>query len=153
MPVAAVIALMLPALHLAAAAVAPVLAVVHLVTVRLVLVGRGRRLLGTARRMFHRWITRLSFLWIGVPGWGLGAVPFLGVVAGAGTFAGLTVLAHHYTLWSLERERSRQPLALWEKLVLAALAILTVVLLALLVVLALVVGTAVTWLAERLRNP
>lgn len=150
-PVAAAVGLLMPALHLGAAAVAPLLAVVHLVTVRVVLVGRSRRLLGTARRLFHRWITRLSFLWVGVPGWGLSAVPLLGVLAGAGTFAGLTALVHHYTLWSLERERSRQPLAVWEKLVLAALAILTVALLVLVVVAAVVLGAAVSWVAERMR--
>jgi hypothetical protein len=151
LPVAAVVALLMPFVHLAAAGLVPLLVVVHLVTVRLLLVGRGRRLLGSARRLFNRWISRLSFLWLGVPGYGLAAVPVVGVLAAAVTFAGLTALVHQYTLWSLERERQRLPLALWEKLVLILLAVLTVVALAVLVVVVVVVGLSVAWLAERLR--
>jgi len=141
----------MPALHLAAAGLVPLLVVVHLVTVRLVVVGRSRRLLGATRRLFNRWISRLVFLWLGVPGYGLAAVPVVGVLVSVATFAGLTALVHHYTLWSLAREKARLPLALWEKVVLVALAVLTVALFVALVVVALAVGTAVAWLTEKLR--
>lgn len=151
LPLAALVGLLLPWLHLAAAGVAPLLAVLHLVVVRLVLVGRARRLLGPARRLFNRWMSRFAFLWLGVPGYGLAALPVAGVVVAVGTFAGLTALVHHYTLWSLSRERARQPLAGWEKLVLAGLAVLTAVALAALLLLAVLVGGAVAWLGQRLR--
>jgi hypothetical protein len=149
LPVVAVVALLMPLLHLAAAGLVPVLVVAHLVTVRLVLVGPARRLLGSGRRLFNRWLSRLAFLWLGVPGYGLAAVPVAGVLVGVGVFAGLTAAVHQYTLWSLERERCRQPLALWEKLILGALVLLTVVLLVTVVVLAVLLGTAVAWVVDR----
>jgi hypothetical protein len=55
---------------------------------------------------------------------------------------------HHYTLWSLRREHQRRPLALWEKLTLVGLVVLTVVLFALLAGLALLVGWSVGKLIE-----
>jgi hypothetical protein len=140
---AAAIALVMPLLHLGAAAAAPVLVVLHLVVVRLVLVREARLLLGRRRRFFTRWLTRLVFFWLGVPGWGLAVVPALGVVSGAATFAGLTLGAHAYTLLSLDRERRRLPLLLWEKALLVLLAALTAVVAIVLVLAALLLGWGV----------
>jgi hypothetical protein len=74
-PVALVLAIGLSALHLAAVAAAPLVVVVHLIVVRAWLVRETMRLLGAARRRFVRWLARLGFLWIGVPGYGLAATP------------------------------------------------------------------------------
>ncbi len=140
---AAAIALVMPLLHLGVAAAAPVLVVVHLVVVRLVLLREARLLLGRRRRFFTRWLTRLVFLWLGVPGWGLAAVPALGVLSGAATFAGLTWGAHAYALLSLDRERQRLPLLLWEKALLVLLASLTAIAVLVLVLSALLLGWGV----------
>jgi hypothetical protein len=83
------------------------------------------RLLGTARRRFVRWLARLGFLWIGIPGYGLAATPILGIVPAVATFAGLTAAVHAYTSWSLTRESQRAPLAGWEVALLWGLAIAT----------------------------
>jgi hypothetical protein len=142
--VVAVVSLLLPLAHVGAALVVPLLMVGHLVTLNLVLVRDARRLLGARRRLFTRWICRLSFLWIGVPGYGLAAVPLVGVAAGVATFAGLTALSHSYIRWSLERERQRLPLALWETVVLIGLVVLTVLALLVLGGLALVLGWSIS---------
>jgi hypothetical protein len=152
-PVALVLAIGLSALHLAAVAVAPLVVVVHLIVVRAWLVRETMRLLGTARRRFVRWLARLGFLWIGIPGYGLAAAPLVGIVPAVATFAGLTAAVHAYTSWSLTRESQRAPLAGWEKALLWGLALAT---LAALIVLAAVVAllgwsaTAIAdWLASR----
>jgi hypothetical protein len=142
----------MPLLHVAAVMMVPVLVVAHLLVLRLVLVREARRLLGTSRRMFTRWITRFSFLWIGVPGYGLAAVPVVGVVPAVAVFAGLTALVHHYTLWSLGRDKERLPLMMWEKLLLAGLAFLTLVLIGLVLALALVLGWGVAQIVELVRD-
>ncbi len=137
-----------PILALSHLVAVPVVLAAHLLTVSLALTRRARRLLGPTRHLFLRWITRLTFLWIGGIGYGLTGVPLLGAVVGAGTYAGLTYFAHRYTLWSLEREHRRQPLAGWEKLLLLALVVLTVLLLVLVVSGALLLGWGVSKLLE-----
>jgi len=137
----------------AAVAVAPLVVVVHLIVVRAWLVREAMRLLGTARRRFVRWLARLGFLWIGVPGYGLAATPLLGIVPAVATFAGLTAAVHAYTSWSLTRESQRAPLAGWEKALLWGLALATLVALAGLAVLVALLGWSATaiadWLASR----
>ena len=146
--VAAAISLVVPLFHLGSAVAVPLLILAHLLTVRLLLIRDARRLLGAKRRMFNRWMARLSFLWFGCIGYGLTVIPVAGAIAGAGTFAGLTTVIHRYTLWSLDRERQRLPLAAWEKLVLAMLVLLTVIALVVALLLALVVGFSVAKLVE-----
>ena len=152
-PVALVLAVGLSALHLAAVAVAPLVVVVHLVVVRVWLVREAMRLLGAARRRFVRWLARLGFLWIGVPGYGLAATPILGIVPAVATFAGLTAAVHAYTSWSLTRESQRAPLAGWEKALLWGLALATLLALAGLTALVALLGWSATaiadWLASR----
>jgi hypothetical protein len=140
--------LVVPILALSHLVAVPVVLAAHLITVSLALTRRTRRLLSPARHLFLRWITRLTFLWAGGIGYGLTGVPFLGAVVGAGTYAGLTYFAHRYSLWSLERERERRPLAGWEKLALLALVALTVLLLVVLVGGALLLGWGVSKLLE-----
>jgi hypothetical protein len=142
-PIVAVIAIAMSLLHLAAVALAPLMALVHLVLVRLVLVRDAHRLLGPTRRRFNRWLARFGFLWIGVPGYALAATPVLGILAGVGTFVGLNAAVHGYARWSLERERLRQPLQTWEKFLLAVLAVATVVVLTVVVALTLLLGWSV----------
>jgi hypothetical protein len=146
--IAGVISLALPLTHLAATVIVPLMAVVHLILLRLLLVRDARALLGRTRRIFTRWLARFSFLWLGLPGYGLAVVPFVGVLAGAGTYVGLTALVHHYTLWSLGQERARLPLSLWEKLLVVGLAVLTTLLVVLLLVAALLLGWGVAALIE-----
>jgi hypothetical protein len=127
----------------AAAVLAPAVAVVHLLAVRLALIRGSYMLLGPTRRRFNRWILRLSTLWVGVPGFALGATPVIGLAAPPAVFAGLTLLAHHYTRSSVERERQRLPLLVWEKIVLGVLAASTVALLVLMLALAGTVWVAI----------
>jgi hypothetical protein len=123
----------------------PLVLVGHMVATRLILVRGPRRLMGTARRFFTRWIGRLCFLsWGGLGYIVLGAVPIAGPLAGLGTYLGLTAVLHHYTSWSLRRERERQPLAFWEKLLLAILAMVVMLMVAVMVVLALALGWVLT---------
>jgi hypothetical protein len=145
-----VLFLLLPLLHasVSPALVVPLVLLAHMLAVRIFLFRRARRLLGTTRRIFVRWITRLGFIWVGAVGYGLTALPLVGVVPGVVTYVGLTAGVHHYTRWSLARERARQPLALWEKLVLVSLVLLTVGLLLLLSGLALLLGWSVSKLIE-----
>ena len=148
--VAVVVSLILPVLHLAAVAAAPVIVVVHLVLVRVVLLRESRQLLGRRRRFFTRWLSRLAFLWVGVPGWGLAAVPVVGAVVGAGTFAVLTWGAHAYMLLSLHRERRRLPLLGLEKALLVALVVLTVAAIGVVLAGAGFVAWGVAWIVDRL---
>lgn len=138
---AAAVGLVVPLAHVGAAALIPLMVVCHLVAVRFFLTRDAGRYVGPARRFFSRWITRLSFLWIGSIGYGFAAIPVVGAAVAAATFAGLTWLVQNYVLWSLEREKDRLPLARWEKAVLALLAVATV---AMLVVVALLTA-AVGW--------
>jgi hypothetical protein len=151
-PVAGAVALVLPFLHLAVVAVAPLAALIHLVLVRLLLVRDAWRVLGARRRRIGRWMLRLVFLWVGVPGYGLAAIPAAGVLLAAGVFAGLTTAAHHYVLWSLRREHQRAPAAAWERVVITVLVALTVALLAVTALVVLVVGWSLGallgWLSE-----
>jgi hypothetical protein len=150
--VAAVVSTFIPLLHLGTAIVVPLMVVAHLITVRLVLVRPCRQLLGATRRAFLRWMTRLSFLWLGIPGYGLAMIPLFGVVAGVATFAGLTILIHAYSLWSLQRERDRLPLTVWEKVVLSALILMTLTAFLLAIAVALAVGWSIAALSELIAN-
>ena len=142
-PIAAAIAVVMPVVHIGALAVVPLMTAVHLVIVRVVLVRDAQRLLRPVRRLLNRWLARFAFLWIGLPGYGAMTIPVVGVVLGAGTFALLTTVVHVSTIVSLQRERTGRELALWEKLVPAVLATLTVALLALVIGLAIVFGWSV----------
>ena len=150
--VALVVAIAMQVVH-ALAVLAPALAVIHLLALRLTLIRRSYLLLGSTRRRFNRWILRLATLWIGIPGFALGATPGLGILIPPATFAGLTVLAHVYTRSSVEMEKGRQPLRAWEKIVLGVLTVSTVVAVVLLVVLAGTAWVAIdflrAWLATR----
>lgn len=144
-PIVAVVFLLVPLLHLGGIFIAaiPVLLLGHLAVMRWVLFYRTRLLLGARRRMFHRWFGRLGILWLGAPGYSLTAVPVAGALLGTAVFLGLSAGWHHYTLWSLARERDRLPLTGWEKAVLAILAVLTIVALVGLALLLFALGWAV----------
>jgi len=143
-----VIAIGLSTLHLAAVAAAPLIVVAHLVAVRLWLVRDAMRLLGPARKRFVRWLSRLGFLWIGIPGYGLAAVPLVGIAPAVATFAGLTAAVHAYTGWSLTREFDRAPLAGWEKALLWILALATLAALIGLAALVALLGWSAAAIAE-----
>jgi hypothetical protein len=153
-PVAAVVSLVAPLAHWGGLVLVsvPLLVVAHMLALRLYLVAESRPLLGRSRRFFHRWLGRLAMLWVGVPGYALTVIPVAGALAGAAVFAGLTAAMHHYTLWSLGREKDRHPLTGWEKFLLIALVLVTIAVLASLAALTLAVGFTLTklyaWLAE-----
>lgn len=149
----AVLALLTPLLHLFAVVLVPLVVATHLVVVRLLLVRDAQRLLRPMRRMLNRWLLRLAFLWIGLPGYGAMSVPVAGVAVGAGTFALLTSVAHVSTRVAVERERAGHPLAWWEKALPVALALLTVAVLVLLAGLAVLFGWSVAAIVERLQSP
>jgi hypothetical protein len=151
-PIAAAIAVVMPVVHVGALAVVPVLVAIHLVIVRAVLVRDAQRLLRPVRRLLNRWLTRFAFLWIGLPGYGAMTAPVVGVVIGVGTFALLTTVVHVSTLVSLQRERSGQELALWEKLVPTVLAVLSVALLVLVICVAIIFGWSVMALVDRMQR-
>ena len=145
---AAAVALLVPLAHLAAAVLVPAMLIAHLVAIRLVLIRDARRYLSPSRRLFSRWIIRLSFLWIGGPGYGMAVVPLVVAAVSGAVFALLTWLAHSYVLHHLARERDRRPLASWEIVTLVALASATVVVLVVLVAAVVVVGWSVSHLLE-----
>jgi hypothetical protein len=118
----------------------------HLILVRAALVGDSMRLLRPGRRLVGRWLTRLVFLWGGGLGYGAAMVPLAGVVPAAGTFALLTAFVHHYSLWSLRRDRDRRGASGWETALLVGLAVLTLILLVVGLVLGLVVGWSISHL-------
>jgi hypothetical protein len=143
-PVVVVLAVAMPLIHVGTVVLAPVVAILHLVVLRLYLVRAARRYLGPTRRLFTRWLARFAFLWLGLPGYASMVVPLAGVLGGASTFVALTEVVHVYTAWSLARERGRKPLLGWETVLMAMLATVTVV-----VVLAAAVGAAVVgWSAS-----
>jgi hypothetical protein len=127
-PITAVIAIAMPFAHIGAVAVVPLLIAVHLVAVRLVVVRDAQRLLNPVRRLLNRWLARFSFLWIGIPGYGAMTVPVVGIVVGVGTFVLLTTLVHVSTAVSLDREQKGRELALWEKMIPIALAVISIAL-------------------------
>jgi len=151
-PIAAAIAIAMPLVHIGALAVVPLLIAVHLVIVRVVLVRDAQRLLSPVRRLLNRWLARFAFLWIGLPGYGAMTVPVVGVAVGVGTFALLTSVMHVSTMVSLQRERSGQELALWEKLVPTVLAVLSVALLVLVIGLAILFGWSVMAVVDRMQG-
>ncbi len=150
--VAAAVGLVVPLAHFGAAVLIPLMVICHLMAVRFFLIRDAGRYVGPARRLFSRWITRLSFLWIGSIGYGFAVIPVVGAALAAATFAGLTWLVHNYVLWSLEREAERMPLARWEKAVLVLLAVATVVILAVVVVLTAAVGWSFAQIMEYVGN-
>ncbi len=150
--VAAAVALVVPLAHFGVAVLIPLMVICHLVAVRFFLIRNAGRYVGPARRFFSRWITRLSFLWIGSIGYGLAVIPVVGAVASGVTFAGLTWLVHNYALWSLGREKDRMPLALWEKAFLVVLVGGTVVVVILVLVLTAVVGWSAAQVLELVRE-
>ena len=152
-PVVAVIAVAMPFVHIGALAVVPLLIAVHLVIVRVVLVRDAQRLLRPMRRLLNRWLSRFSFLWIGLPGYGAMTVPVVGVVLGVGTFALLTSIVHVSTAVSLNRERTGQELAPWEKLVPIVLAVVSIGLILLAIGVAALFGWSVMAIVERMQAP
>lgn len=151
-PIVAAVGLLVPFLHFGVVAVVPLLVACHLVVARVVLVRDAQRLLGPVRRMLSRWLARFSFLLIGLPGYGAMTAPVVGLVVGAGTFALLTSVVHVSTLVSLEREQNGKQLAVWEKLLPAVLAVLSILAIAVAVALALAFGWSVLAVVERLRQ-
>ena len=152
-PTVAVIAIAMPFVHIGALAVVPLLIAVHLVIVRVVLVRDSQQMLRPMRRLLNRWLARFSFLWIGLPGYGAMTVPVVGVVLGAGTFVLLTSIVHVSTTVGLNRERTGQDLAPWEKLVPVVLAVISIGLIMLAIGVATFFGWSVMAIMERMQAP
>ena len=150
-PAVAVIALVMPFVHVGAVAVVPLLVAIHLVIVRVMLVREAQRMLRPMRRLLNRWLARFSFFWIGLPGYGAMTVPVVGVLVGAGTFALLTSIVQVSTAVSLDRERAGKQLARWEKAVPIALALISIGLILLLIGLAALFGWSVMAIVERMQ--
>jgi len=152
-PVMALIALVMPFVHVGALAVVPLLTAVHLVITRVMVVREAQRLLRPVRRLLNRWLARFSFLWIGLPGYGAMTVPIVGIALGVGTFVVLTSVVHLSTAISLERERCGKPLARWEKLLPIVLAVLSIGLLLLVIAAAVLFGWSVMAIVEKFGAP
>ncbi len=150
-PAVAVFLIGLPLLPLGALAIPPLMTLAHLIAVRLYLFREPMRLLGSRRRLFVRWLGRLVFLWLGVPGYVMAMAPLVGLVPGLITYGGLTTAAWTYVRWSLAEERDRAPLSRWEKWLLIGLITLSAVVAAALLVLGTAAGLSVaalqSWLA------
>lgn len=152
-PTAAVIAIVMPFVHIGALAVVPLVVAIHLVIVRVMLVRDAQRLLRPMRRLLNRWLARFSFLWIGLPGYGAMTVPVVGVVLGAGTFVVLTSIVNVSTAVSLNREHRGQELASWEKLVPVVLAVLSIGLILLVIGFAAIFGWSAMAIMEKIQAP
>lgn len=147
-PTVAVLAVSASLIHVGGIVLAPLTALVHMVVLRVVVVRETRSYLGTTRKIFTRWTTRFAFLWLGLPGYAAMAAPLVGIVVGVATFVMLTGIVHVYTSWSLACEHSRQPLAVWEKVLVSGLALVTFMVLVIALIGAVVVGWSVTTLVE-----
>ncbi|MCD4750517.1 MAG: hypothetical protein K8R59_14195 [Thermoanaerobaculales bacterium] len=145
-PLTVGIGLLVPFTHVGAAVVIPLMVVAHLIAVRFILIRDARRYLRPSRRFFSRWMVRLAFLWAGGIGYGAAVVPIVGALSAGLTFAALTWSAHNYVLWSLWREKAKIPLALWERVVLSVLFLLTLGVIVFLVVTVALVGWSVSYL-------
>ena len=80
------------------------------------------------------------------------AVPLAGIVGGVATFVVLTEVVHVYTAWGLARERSHQPLLAWEKVMMATLATISIVVIAGIIVGGVVIGWSAATFIDWLRN-
>ncbi|MEJ2581170.1 MAG: hypothetical protein P8127_05960 [Acidobacteriota bacterium] len=150
-PPVAVVAIVMPLVHIGALAVVPLVVAAHLVVVRIVLVRDAQRLLRPVRRLLNRWLGRFAFLWLGLPGYGAMTVPVAGIAVGAGTFALLTSIVHLSTAVSLERERKGKELAGWEKTLPITLAVISIVLILLAVAAAALLGWSVAGIMEKMQ--
>jgi len=150
--VAAVLGLAIGFMHLAAVVCVPMMVVAHLLVARVFLVRESLRLMGPKRRFFSRWIVRLSILWGGAVGYGMAVIPIAGSLFSTATFAGLTWLVHHYTLWGLEREWARRGTAVWEKVVLGGLVFLTVTATVVVIVIAALAGWTGAYVLDLVRG-
>lgn len=151
-PTIAVLAVAASFAHLGGVLLAPLVAVVHMVVLRVYLVREARRYLGPTRKLFTRWTARFAFLWLGLPGYAAMAVPLVGIVTGVATFTVLTGVVHVYTSWSLSRERSKQPLLLWEKVLMTVLVVVTIAVTVVLVAGGALVGWSVSALIEKMAS-
>ena len=150
-PAVAVLAVTASLIHIGGVLLAPLVTLIHLVVLRVYVVREARRYLGPTRRLFTRWAARFAFLWLGLPGYAVMAIPLAGIVGGVATFVVLTEIVHVYTAWSLARERSRQPLLAWETVLMATLATITTVVIVGIVIGGVVVGWSVVALIDWLR--
>lgn len=142
------VGLLVPLTHLGATLVIPMMVLGHLLTIRLFLIRDAWKYLSPSRRFFSRWILRLSFVWIGGPGYGMAIIPFAGAAVAGGVFALLTWLAHNYVLSSLAREKDRRPSASWEKVTLGCLGILTVAAIVVVVIVMAALGWSISQITE-----
>jgi hypothetical protein len=151
-PIIAVLAVAASLMHVGGVLLAPLAALVHLVVLRVYVVREARSYLGPTRRLFTRWAARFAFLWLGLPGYASMAVPLAGILSGAATFVVLTEVVHVYTAWSLARQHSGQPMLSWEKVLLAAAATLTIVVIVGLLIGGVAVGWSMVTLIDWLRT-
>lgn len=113
-----------------------VILIAHAISTRVCLVRVPRQLMSPKRRFFIRWIPRMGFLSLGIPGYCvLSPIPTVGIVFGIVTYVSLTFIAKAYVKYCLKRERVQLPLAWWESFILwmIASAILSIIALAWLV--------------------
>jgi hypothetical protein len=150
-PAVAITSLGASLLHVGGVVLAPLVALVHLLVLRVWVVREARRYLGPTRRLFTRWVARFAFVWLALPGYAAMAVPLAGIIGGVATFVVLTEIVHVYTAWSLTRERAGQPVLAWETALLLGLATLTAVVLIAAVLGAAVLGWSVFALVDWLR--
>ena len=150
-PAIALVAVAVSLLHIGGVVLAPLVALAHLVLLRVYVVRDGRRYLGATRRLFTRWSARFAFLWLGLPGYAAMAAPLVGIVSGVATFTVLTEFVHVYAAWSLRREHSHLPLMVWEKTLMTVAVVLTAMAVVALLTAAAVVGWSTAALIGWLR--
>lgn len=96
-----------------------VILVAHAIATRVYLVRVPRQLMSPMRRFFIRWVPRMGFLSLGIPGYcAFSPMPTIGIVFGIVTYVFLTVLVKSYVTYCLKREREQLPLAWWESFIL-----------------------------------
>lgn len=96
-----------------------VILVAHAIATRVYLVRVPRQLMSPMRRFFIRWVPRMGFLSLGIPGYCVfSPIPTVGIVFGIVTYVFLTVLVKSYVTYCLKKEREQLPLAWWESFIL-----------------------------------
>ena len=124
-PIAAVITFISPLLtgplHLLLSV--PALVIATAIAVRIELVTPVQWLLSRPRRFISRWTRRMCFYPAAFWGFAIAGTPIFGALAGAATFAGLSIATHHYMMWNAKLDVNRVPIRGLERVILVSAAL------------------------------
>lgn len=90
-------------------------------------------LLSRPRRFLARWTRRLCFYSVAFWGFAVAVTPIVGALAGAATFAGLSVATHRYMMWNAKLDFEGTPIRGFERVILIGAGITALVLAAIFV--------------------